>query len=699
MTPSTSSLRPTRIRSSGSSTRSRPAGRVSASSSPRCPRFRFLRFTTCGGSRTARSRSSSAAHIASMPNACSASHLATGLRGVGGRRARGDGDRRRGPPPARGDPAAHSRGAPSRRARARGRAWYPDSTDGELDRVAALVDSYCASELAQRLAGLPGAQPERPFVFEHDGVLIRGRLDVMWQDGERALVVDYKSNALEGRDPGEIVEGEYGLQRLVYALVCLRAGATHVEVAYQFLEAPNDVVSTSFGLDDVELEVELSAAIARIRMRRLPADTERVRLRGLPRARPRVCRAAASHRGSLGMRVAALYDIHGNLAALEAVLEEVGSETVDAIVVGGDVLWGPFQSTCLAELEACRRALRRGQLRTGSARCGRGRARAGAVSSSRQKRCAFVAAWPATLQLDVDGLGHALFCHATPRSDDDNLTRLTPDDDVARRCSGVDADIVVCGHTHVQSTAGCRAARGSSTPAASACRIEGERGAFWALLGSDVEFRRTEYDIEAAVAALAAPGVPARGDLVEYAARPPDPAESRRRSSSAAACLVATSGGAASRPRPPARAHRADRRTARGRARGRGDRAPLPLGPRAPRLGDALRADDGRERQQGHPGAVREVPRARGLPRRARRGARARHLRDRLLPAEGEGDPRDDAHAHRGVRRRGSAATRRSWSGCPASRERPRTSSPPSSATRRASWSTRTSGGSRSGSG
>ena len=146
------------------------------------------------------------------------------------------------------------------------RAWYPDSTDDELDRVAALVDSYCASELAQRLAGLPGAQPERPFVFEHDGVLIRGRLDVMWQDGERALVVDYKSNALEGRDPAEIVEAEYGLQRLVYALVCLRAGATDVEVAYQFLEAPNDVVSTSFRLDDVErLEAELSAAIARIR--------------------------------------------------------------------------------------------------------------------------------------------------------------------------------------------------------------------------------------------------------------------------------------------------------------------------------------------------------------------------------------------------------------------------------------------------
>ena len=146
------------------------------------------------------------------------------------------------------------------------RGWYPDVGDDELQRIASLVDAYCASPLAQRLAGLSGARPERPFVFEHDGVLIRGRLDVLWQQGEHALVVDYKSNALEGRDPAEIVEAEYGLQRLVYALVCLRAGATDVEVAYQFLESPNDVVSTSFTIADVErLEAELSAAIARIR--------------------------------------------------------------------------------------------------------------------------------------------------------------------------------------------------------------------------------------------------------------------------------------------------------------------------------------------------------------------------------------------------------------------------------------------------
>jgi ATP-dependent exoDNAse (exonuclease V) beta subunit len=146
------------------------------------------------------------------------------------------------------------------------RGWYPQVTDGELDRIAGFVDSYCASPLARRLAGLAGARPERPFVFEHDGVLIRGRLDVLWQEDDRALVVDYKSNTLEGREPVEIVEHEYGLQRLVYALVCLRGGASEVEIAYQFLERPADVVSTFFAGSDVPaLEEELSAAIARIR--------------------------------------------------------------------------------------------------------------------------------------------------------------------------------------------------------------------------------------------------------------------------------------------------------------------------------------------------------------------------------------------------------------------------------------------------
>ncbi len=97
-------------------------------------------------------------------------------------------------------------------------------------------------------------------------MLLHGRLDVLWRENGKALVVDYKSNALEGADPHEIVESEYRLQRLVYALACLRDGAQEVEVAYQFLERPEDVVTATFTTSDLpDLESELSAAISRIR--------------------------------------------------------------------------------------------------------------------------------------------------------------------------------------------------------------------------------------------------------------------------------------------------------------------------------------------------------------------------------------------------------------------------------------------------
>jgi ATP-dependent exoDNAse (exonuclease V) beta subunit len=146
------------------------------------------------------------------------------------------------------------------------RDWYPAVGDEELERIGRFVASYCDSDLARRVAALRGASPERPFAFEHDGVLLHGRLDVYWSDGETALVLDYKTNSLAEGTPEEIVEEDYRLQRAVYALVCLRAGAREVEVVYHFLERGDAVVSTSFGREDVpRLEAELAAAIERIR--------------------------------------------------------------------------------------------------------------------------------------------------------------------------------------------------------------------------------------------------------------------------------------------------------------------------------------------------------------------------------------------------------------------------------------------------
>jgi ATP-dependent exoDNAse (exonuclease V) beta subunit len=145
------------------------------------------------------------------------------------------------------------------------RSWYPAATDEELARIGGFVRSYCESGLARRVAALAGARAERPFAFEHDGVLVHGRLDVLHRAGKHALVVDYKTNSIAERAPEEIVETDYRVQRLVYALACFRAGADEVEVVYAFLERPDAVVSTVFRREQAAaLERELSDAIARI---------------------------------------------------------------------------------------------------------------------------------------------------------------------------------------------------------------------------------------------------------------------------------------------------------------------------------------------------------------------------------------------------------------------------------------------------
>ena len=161
--------------------------------------------------------------------------------------------------------------------------------------------SSCArtpdSALAARIAALRGVRPERPFAFELDGVLVNGRLDVLWLEGERALVLDYKTNALLGRDPAEIVEEEYLTQQIVYAIACLRAGATRGRGR---LPLPRG--SGRGRLDGLHGR-RRSAARGRAQRLdrahpggRVPADAERVRLLGLPGAQRRLRRAAARRR-------------------------------------------------------------------------------------------------------------------------------------------------------------------------------------------------------------------------------------------------------------------------------------------------------------------------------------------------------------------------------------------------------------------
>lgn len=223
------------------------------------------------------------------------------------------------------------------------------------------------------------------------------------------------------------------------------------------------------------------------------------------------------------MRVAALSDIHGNLPALEAVLAEVEREEVDAIVVGGDTVSGPWPVEVLELLTSVGARVVRGNADRLTLQRDDGHLGAWCADRLGPERLAAVAAWPLTLELEVDGLGCVLVCHSTPRSDDPIYTRITAEDEVIDLLGPVTSDVFVCGHTHVQYDRRLSNGLRLVNPGSVGLPYEGRRGAFWALLGPDVEFRQTEYDVDAAVAAIRALGSPVDERLIGYLTNPLDP--------------------------------------------------------------------------------------------------------------------------------------------------------------------------------
>jgi hypothetical protein len=129
--------------------------------------------------------------------------------------------------------------------------------------------------LCARLAVASGVRREERFGFLLGGALVVGAIDVLaWEPGDRALVVDYKSDRLEGASPAEVLGAQYETQRLIYALAALRGGAGAVEVAHVFLERVEEPVIAAFGAEDVpELERRLSDLAGGVLQSRFrPAD-------------------------------------------------------------------------------------------------------------------------------------------------------------------------------------------------------------------------------------------------------------------------------------------------------------------------------------------------------------------------------------------------------------------------------------------
>jgi putative phosphoesterase len=224
------------------------------------------------------------------------------------------------------------------------------------------------------------------------------------------------------------------------------------------------------------------------------------------------------------MRVAAVYDVHGNLPALEAVLGEVRDAAVDLVVVGGDVVPGPMPREALDLLleldlpvrfihgngEVAVLSVMRGEEPTGVPAQFREMIRWCADQLGRGYEPA-LSAWPLTIRATVEGLGQVLFCHATPRNENEIFTRLTAEERLAPVFRDVNADVVVCGHTHMQfdrSVGGVRVVNAGSVG-----MPFGAPGACWLLLDGEIHLRRTAYDLTATAARIRATAYPQAEDF------------------------------------------------------------------------------------------------------------------------------------------------------------------------------------------
>lgn len=237
--------------------------------------------------------------------------------------------------------------------------------------------------------------------------------------------------------------------------------------------------------------------------------------------------------------VGVIADIHGNLDALTAVLEDIAREQVEAIVVAGDVLPGPMPAevvTRLLALDVPVHAVRGNGDRVVLAHANGedisevpGPVREVIQWTAQRldgEHLRWIASWPATCEIRVDGLGDVFVCHATPRNDTDIFTRATPVARLLPLFGGLRARIAVCGHTHMQFDRRIGPVRVLNAGSVG-MPFAPPPGAYWLQLGGDVTFRRTEYDLERAARRIRETSYPQAESLaVRYVLTPPSEAQS-----------------------------------------------------------------------------------------------------------------------------------------------------------------------------
>lgn len=237
------------------------------------------------------------------------------------------------------------------------------------------------------------------------------------------------------------------------------------------------------------------------------------------------------------MRIAAIYDIHGNLPALDAVLREIDALAPDLIVVGGDVAAGPMPRATIERLMTLGERAR--FIRGNGDRYMVEHFDGAPPDANAPERAQIVTAWAAQ-QLDrvhrdflasfveravfpVDGLGDVLFCHASPRNDEDIFTTASPDQRVRTLMAGIAERVVVCGHTHMQFERvvdGIRIINAGSV----GMSYDGP-GAYWLLLDAQATMQHTDYDLDQAAAQIMVSGYPDAEDFAENNVRTPPTVE------------------------------------------------------------------------------------------------------------------------------------------------------------------------------
>jgi predicted phosphodiesterase len=234
------------------------------------------------------------------------------------------------------------------------------------------------------------------------------------------------------------------------------------------------------------------------------------------------------------MNVLALYDIHGNFDALESVLADARVEHPEAIVIGGDIVPGAFASECLSLLkmqelpvhwlrgngerevaDAATRAVDPGSIAPDAV------AELTAAQTATMLD-ADTAAWLETLPMRIE-LDGVLYCHATPRRDDEILTRISPDAAWHDALADVELGLVIGGHTHQQDDRHVGRVRFVNAGSVG-MPYEGDASARWAWICDGIpELHSSAYDGEEAGRRMLAAGWPDQRSIDGSLIHPVDP--------------------------------------------------------------------------------------------------------------------------------------------------------------------------------